>query len=165
MCRNQKLIIVGITYCSSARELAVKEVDTLWIPNNPQGLMHQYQQAVWYRQGVWYWCGQISSAAFTLSSENSLCKHLLNGVHLFTSQNTEESGPIALHASTIVKTCIDVYNTITTQLLPTPAKSHYTFNLRDLSKVFQGMLQANATKITVSLSFPFSVIKFMICYT
>jgi hypothetical protein len=50
----------------------------------------------------------------------------------------------------IVDTCISVYNTVQTQLLPTPAKSHYTFNLRDLSKVFQGMLMASPSHFSVS---------------
>ncbi|GIQ82175.1 dynein heavy chain 1, axonemal, partial [Kipferlia bialata] len=40
----------------------------------------------------------------------------------------------------LVDATINVFNTIRTELLPTPAKSHYTFNLRDLAKVFQGIL-------------------------
>ncbi|XP_061640433.1 dynein axonemal heavy chain 1 isoform X3 [Phyllopteryx taeniolatus] len=47
----------------------------------------------------------------------------------------------------IVIATIRVYATICTQLLPTPTKSHYTFNLRDLSKVFQGILMAETSMI------------------
>uniref|UniRef100_A0A8C5KDU7 Dynein axonemal heavy chain 1 n=1 Tax=Jaculus jaculus TaxID=51337 RepID=A0A8C5KDU7_JACJA len=47
----------------------------------------------------------------------------------------------------LVEATIKVYATITSQLLPTPAKSHYTFNLRDLSKVFQGILMADPAKV------------------
>lgn len=49
----------------------------------------------------------------------------------------------------LVQATIKVYSTITTELLPTPAKSHYTFNLRDLSKVFQGMLMAPSNRVKV----------------
>jgi len=43
-------------------------------------------------------------------------------------------------AKTTVDASIDIYERISSEMLPTPAKSHYTFNLRDLSKVFQGIL-------------------------
>jgi hypothetical protein len=33
-----------------------------------------------------------------------------------------------------VASTVDIYNAIRAELLPTPSRSHYTFNLRDLSK-------------------------------
>eukprot|EP00198_Chlamydomonas_reinhardtii_P006936 XP_001696272.1 dynein heavy chain 3 [Chlamydomonas reinhardtii] len=40
----------------------------------------------------------------------------------------------------LVDTSVEVYSHVCAELLPTPAKSHYTFSLRDVSKAFQGML-------------------------
>ena len=40
----------------------------------------------------------------------------------------------------VVAATIEIYNKISEELLPTPAKFHYTFNMRDISKVFQGIL-------------------------
>lgn len=49
-------------------------------------------------------------------------------------------------ADGVVNATIEVYNRISLELLPTPAKFHYTFNLRDISKVFQGLLMVKPTK-------------------
>ena len=44
----------------------------------------------------------------------------------------------------IVEAAIEIYGKMSTDLLPTPTKSHYVFNLRDLSKCVQGILRADA---------------------
>ena len=52
-------------------------------------------------------------------------------------------------AGTVAAT-IEVYSKISQELLPTPAKFHYTFNLRDISKVFQGILMVRPRKVSTS---------------
>ena len=42
----------------------------------------------------------------------------------------------------ITKATIELYSSIAEELLPTPSKSHYLFNTRDLAKVIQGTMQA-----------------------
>ncbi len=47
----------------------------------------------------------------------------------------------------MVEGSIEVYLRVSQELLPTPARAHYTFNLRDLSKVFQGILMIKARQV------------------
>jgi len=54
---------------------------------------------------------------------------------------------IQLTGKALVKATIDIYNTIRKELLPTPSKSHYTFNMRDLGKVFQGVAMVGAPMV------------------
>jgi dynein heavy chain len=70
----------------------------------------------------------------------------------FLSQFSEECQGLV---DSIVHASIQIFNTCSAELLPTPAKSHYTFNLRDLAKVFQGMLMAT----TKTLSTPQDVVR------
>ncbi len=59
----------------------------------------------------------------------------------FLDQN-EQSG-LNIFAEPIIKASVDIYLKTIKDFLPTPTKCHYTFNLRDLSKVVQGMLMIN----------------------
>ncbi|KNE58518.1 hypothetical protein AMAG_04085 [Allomyces macrogynus ATCC 38327] len=52
----------------------------------------------------------------------------------------------------VVNSSIELYNRMCAELLPTPAKSHYTFNLRDLSKVIQGITQIRPVNITTRMN-------------
>mmetsp|Transcript_32147 Transcript_32147/g.112954 ORF Transcript_32147/g.112954 Transcript_32147/m.112954 type:complete len:1992 (+) Transcript_32147:926-6901(+) len=50
---------------------------------------------------------------------------------------------ISKAAVCMVAATIEFFNAIVSTLLPTPAKSHYTFNLRDLASVFKGVLMGS----------------------
>eukprot|EP00919_Chromeraceae_sp_WS-2016_P063673 GHVR01150602.1.p1 GENE.GHVR01150602.1~~GHVR01150602.1.p1 ORF type:complete len:1144 (-),score=284.16 GHVR01150602.1:1104-4535(-) len=52
--------------------------------------------------------------------------------------------------SNIVKGTIDVFTLAQKELLPTPNKSHYTFNLRDLAKVVQGICLCRTSSLLCS---------------
>jgi len=55
---------------------------------------------------------------------------------IFDEEIKNLSEPLALAT-------INLFNIIQENFLPTPAKSHYVFNMRDISKVFQGLYQAD----------------------
>ncbi|XP_078057018.1 dynein axonemal heavy chain 2 [Mustelus asterias] len=52
----------------------------------------------------------------------------------------EQMKPIG---NVITDATIELYNGVVHKFLPTPTKIHYLFNLRDISKVFQGMLRVH----------------------
>ena len=55
-------------------------------------------------------------------------------------------------AQDLVTTSILLYRQLCTGLMPTPAKSHYTFNLRDLCKVVGGMMLCPQINTEVALA-------------
>eukprot|EP01135_Chromosphaera_perkinsii_P003004 Nk52_evm26s232 gene=Nk52_evmTU26s232 len=88
-----------------------------------------------------------------ISEMNDSSKTKIFGTILNTYlKQTQLSDPDGLTSKTVQAT-INVYATIAKELLPTPAKSHYTFNLRDLSKVFQGILMSPYHSLSDEVSF------------
>ncbi|KAJ3105519.1 Dynein heavy chain 6, axonemal [Phlyctochytrium planicorne] len=88
---------------------------------------------------------QFNMLNIPVPSELTLAKIFRSIVDGFFKSFTME---IKSLGEAIVNSAIEIYRCMCTELLPTPAKSHYTFNLRDLSKVIQGILQVQPTTIS-----------------
>ncbi|KAK3782184.1 hypothetical protein RRG08_032935 [Elysia crispata] len=85
----------------------------------------------------------FSFLAFATMDEASLSK-IFGTILEYWIENCE---PVQHLCGQLIRSSLIMYNTVQQQMLPTPAKSHYTFNLRDLSKVFQGLLMADTDAI------------------
>lgn len=80
----------------------------------------------------------------SITSINDIYGQMLGG--RFTSVNFEEETLDVVNKLT--SATIQLWKIMKSKMLPTPAKFHYVFNMRDLSRVFQGILLTPKESIT-----------------
>lgn len=61
--------------------------------------------------------------------------------------------PVVAMSDNIVRASVVFYRKIKVELLPTPSRSHYTFNLRDITRVFNGITMSNINSLSDPKSF------------
>lgn len=87
----------------------------------------------------------FSLISMTSPSEQSLQKIFKSILDGFLKPFTQE---VKGCCDAVVNGNIELFNRMRTELLPTPARAHYTFNMRDLSKVIQGTVREKGLKLT-----------------
>ncbi|CEL99773.1 unnamed protein product [Vitrella brassicaformis CCMP3155] len=85
------------------------------------------------------------------TSEEAMTVIFMHIIQGFLAQGFKSE--VALLSRPVVESTIEIYTRISAELLPTPARSHYTFNLRDVSKVFQGVLMVKPMHATSADAF------------
>uniref|UniRef100_A0A663M9S7 Dynein axonemal heavy chain 12 n=1 Tax=Athene cunicularia TaxID=194338 RepID=A0A663M9S7_ATHCN len=73
--------------------------------------------------------------------------HIFSTLVAFYLRTSEFSSEFFTIGNQIVTATLEVYKKAIKNLLPTPAKSHYTFNLRDFSRVIHGCLLIKRTSV------------------
>jgi len=86
----------------------------------------------------------VACVEFHSSTMLSIFKQIMDHVMV---QNNTPANLKALSAN-IADATLDVYSTAVKELLPTPAKSHYLFNLRDFARVVLGVITADTPHMT-----------------
>nr|XP_023023241.1 dynein beta chain, ciliary-like [Leptinotarsa decemlineata] len=81
--------------------------------------------------------------------------HIYNSIYLQHMQDHTKKFNIALTklCPTVVQAALTLHQKVGTTFLPTAVKFHYTFTLRDMSNIFQGMLFATGNAIHTQTDF------------
>ena len=96
-----------------------RHLHTIWVPEPPESALQNIYQSIFG--------GYIATE--------------------LPEMETEGVGPGSTFSALVTRSSIAVYNAVKDRLRPTPNKSHYTFNTRDISKVFQGILMVTRSHI------------------
>ncbi|CAB0035010.1 unnamed protein product, partial [Trichogramma brassicae] len=91
----------------------------------------------------------ISAMAPPGGGRNPVTARLLRHFHFIAFPDMDESAKVNydVFLEPLLSGSLRVFAIVSSEFLPTPSKSHYSFNVRDFGKVFQGILMADPAHI------------------
>jgi len=126
----RQLIDLKTFYDEKKTQKRIKDVIFMAACAPPSGARNKVSQRL-FRHFNMIWMTELS-----IDSMKQIFKSIMDGyLDLGTNKSLLEE------TENMIDAALEIYNKIRIEKLPTPSKSHYTFNLRDLSKVIQGIQQ------------------------